>query len=68
MELKNETKIAIVNQKLTSWSQQQYSLSLDAKVAKIADDENMLTNVKTQLKTVIAAIDILTKELDELSK
>ena len=68
MELTNETKAAIINQKLTSWSQQQYSFSLDAKVAKIAGDENMLTNVKTQLKTVIAAIDILTTELDELDK
>ena len=61
-----ETKIkrAIIEQKITQWEQQRYSLELDVKVAKAVDDEPMLERVKKQLKTTIGALEILQAELE----
>ena len=66
MELSNEVRKAIIEQKLEQWKQNQFSLELDAKVAKVLDDEKMLERVKTQLKNAIGALQILQNELQEL--
>ena len=64
--MEQNIKQAIIEQKINQWQQQQYSLELDVKVAKVVDDSAMLERVKTQLKTAIGALEVLADELKEL--
>jgi len=65
MELSQEIKNQIIAAKLNEWQKQHYSLLLDVKVAQAINDDKMLEAVKTQLKTVIAALETLQIELDK---
>lgn len=62
----NKIKLEIIKQKLEAYKQQEYSFELDLKIAKLAEDDNLKQRVLTQLKTVLAALNLLNSKLKEL--
>lgn len=68
MDLTRETKVAIINAKIESYSQQLYSLQIDYKVAKYLENQNQEKQIEESVKKVLRAIDFLKEEVDAISE
>ena len=66
MELTKEDKLALIENRIAQWNANAYSLELDAKVARVIEDEQMLERVKASLKKALGALEVLQTELDAL--
>lgn len=66
-DITSEAKRIIVQQKLDFWENTKYALTIDAEIAQLIGDTQMLENTKTQLKNTLQAIDTLNKKALALS-
>jgi len=64
MEITNDVKRVIVEQKLTLYKNTLYDAELDAKIALLLNDKEDAT--KARIKQVLKAIELLETELAEL--
>lgn len=73
MEIDNDTKRKIIEQRIGLWRNTLYSNELDAKVgqqlveAKLPDGTQILEAAKAEMKKCFSAIELLQKELDALA-
>ena len=62
-----ETKISILQRKITMWQNTHYSAHLDAQVAQSIEDNQMLEQAKDTMKKALRAQDKLKTIMDDLA-
>ena len=66
-EITLETKRQIVQQRLQVWQNTVYEAHLDARVAKITEDEQLLQAAQARAKKALQAVTLLKQILEELN-
>jgi len=66
MELTREQQLQRLQIHEREWTGAQYDAELNARIAKVLDDAQMLEQTTAQLKRVLKALDVIRAEIDKL--